>query len=233
MLDLARSVGYTWGETNGLHALALAAASRADYVQATGYLDEAERLARAAGDTWMLAQLLMAHGDIERSRGNHSQAGKLYTESQGLFAELSPGPDPGLLHNLGYVALAEGDSARAALTFKQALTLFRRIGDARGVAECLVGVGCVLASEGQAEEGARFFGAGQAALDRVGRQFWPPNRADYERWLAVARAGLDGATFERVRSEGRSLPPEQAITRALRVLQAQSSQEVGRTQSPN
>ena len=67
ILDLARSVGYTWGETNGLHALALAAASRADYVQATGYVEEAERLARATGDTWMLISAL---ADIVNSRLN-------------------------------------------------------------------------------------------------------------------------------------------------------------------
>ena len=54
------------------------------------------------------------------------------TQAEPVFAELGLGEYPGLLHNLGYVALASGDKGRAAASFEAALGLFRRVGDWRG-----------------------------------------------------------------------------------------------------
>ena len=38
-------------------------------------LEEAVRVARAAGDGWSLAMTLNSLGDLERSRGEHARAG--------------------------------------------------------------------------------------------------------------------------------------------------------------
>ncbi len=44
---------------------------------------------------------------------------------------------------------------------------------------------------------------------------WPAERAEYERTLARARAGLDEATWQRAWDEGRALTTEQAVAYAL------------------
>jgi hypothetical protein len=46
-----------------------------------------------------------------------------------------------LLHNLGYVALMQGDIAHAAELFGEGLALQRAIGHQQGIAECLAGCG--------------------------------------------------------------------------------------------
>jgi non-specific serine/threonine protein kinase len=214
LLELARRTGYTFGEIGALGFLARVAAGKGNYAEAAARLEEAERLARAAGDTWSLATLLGLLGDLERSRSEHARASTLYAESQTLFEEMGLGPYPPVTHNLGYVALAEGAPARAAARFWEALRLFRRVGDWRGVAECVIGLGCVLAAEGRAEAAVRLFGAGEAALEGLGSQLWPSNRADYERWLAEARTRLDGARLAQLWAEGRAWSLEEALTHA-------------------
>ena len=116
---------------------------------------------------------------------------------------------------MGYVALAAGDRAGATARFTQALTQFRRLGEARGMAECLMGFAALAAAEGRAAEAARLFGAGEAALAALGTQLWPSNRPDYERWLARARRSLAAVDFDRAWAEGRALPLEQAAVLAL------------------
>ena len=160
-------------------------------------------MARTAGDVWSLATALNELGDLERARGGHLRAGALYEESSALFAELGLDDQPSLAHNLGYVALAVGDSSRAWARFTGALSQFRRLGGQAGMAECLIGLGAIAAAEGRATEAVRLFGAGEAALEALGTQLWPSNRPDYERWYARARSSLAAPAFARARAEGR------------------------------
>lgn len=212
---LARRVGNTWGECRGLEKLARQALRAGDLDSASARLSEAAELARRTGDTYSLALALNELGDVERARGAHPRAGALYEESRRLFADLGLGAQPYLVHNLGYVALAAGDCVGATAHFMQALTQYRRLGEGRGVGECLIGFGAVAAAEGRAADAARLFGAGDAALEELGTQLWPSNRPDFERWLARARRGLAGRDFDRAWADGRLLSLEQAIVLAL------------------
>ena len=196
MLEDARRVGHTWGEARTLEMLAQVAASHADQAQAVAYLTDAGRLARASGDSWGLARVLEAVGDLKRSIGEHALAGRLYVQSQALYAELGLGPNPGVIHNLGYVDLAASNTRSAAEHFVQAMALFRRVGDRRGAAECLIGIGCVHSARGHARRAVRLFAAGHTALDALGTHLWPSNHRDYERWLAAARGRLTTAAFD-------------------------------------
>ena len=212
---LARRIGHTWGECRGLEAMARRALRAGDLDTAGAHLTEAIRLARGAGDTWSLAMALHEIGDVERVRGAHPHAGVLYEESLTLFSELGLGARPSLVHNLGYVALAAGDRVGAATNFAQALNQFRRLGEARGMAECLIGFGALAAAKGRTADAARLFGAGEAALDALGIDLWPSNLPDYTRWLSRVRLGRAVASFDRTRAEGRALSLEQAVALAL------------------
>ncbi len=215
MQGLARRIGHTWGECRGLEAQARDALRTADLEAAGAHLSEAVRLARGVGDTWSLAMALNELGDVERVRGAYPRSGALYEESLALFAQLGLGPQPNLVHNLGYVALAGGDYAGASARFAEALTQFRRLGESRGAAECLMGFGAVAAAEGRAADAARLFGAGEAALEALGTGFWPANRADCERWESRARRSLGPSAFERARTEGQLLSLEHITTLVL------------------
>lgn len=219
-LAFARRMNNAWGECRGLEALARHALHAGDLDGAAVHLTEAVRVARAAGDTWSLAMALNALGDVERACGAHARAGALYEESLDRFADLGLGAQPSLVHNLGYVALAAGNRGGATAHFTLALTQFRRLGEARGAAECLVGFGAVAAAEGRAAEGraadaARLMGAGEAALAALGTPLWPSNRPDYEHWRALARRGLSVANFDQAWAEGQALSLEVAMTLAL------------------
>jgi len=211
MLEDARRMGHTWGEARTLEMLAQVAASHADQAQATAYLTDAERLARASGDSWGLARVLEAMGDLKRSIGEHALAGRLYVQSQALFAELGLGPNPAVIHNLGYVDLAASDARSAAEHFVQAMALFRRVGDRRGTAECLIGIGCVHSARGHASRAVRLFAAGHTALDALGTHLWPSNHRDYERWLAAACGRLTNAAFDDAWQQGQTLSVEAAV----------------------
>ena len=211
----ARRIGHTWGECRGLEALARDALRTGNLEAAGAHLAEAVRLARGVGDTWSLAMALNQLSDVERVRGVYPRAGTLYDESLALFAQLGLGPQPNLVHNLGYVALAAGEYAGASARFAEALTQFRRLGESRGAAECLMGFGAVAAAEGRAADAAQLFGAGEAVLEASGAGVWPANRADCERWEDRARRKLSPAAFERARIEGRSLSLEHATTLML------------------
>ncbi|HYW87091.1 MAG TPA: hypothetical protein VFB50_04940, partial [Chloroflexota bacterium] len=177
MLELARRLGQPWYESRGAEFVASRALRRGDLTAAAAELEQALRFARAAGDSWNVAMLLGQLGDVERMRGTHPRAVPLYQESIRLFQQLGLREDPSRVHNLGYVALAEGRTTRAVDLFTQALRAFRRTGDARGVADCVIGLGCVRAAERQPAEAARLFGAGDGALEALGSLVWPSNRA--------------------------------------------------------
>jgi DNA-binding CsgD family transcriptional regulator len=187
------------------------AVQRGDLSAAASQLEQAVRLARAAGDLWNLAMLLSHLGDVERMRGTHPRAAPLYEESIRLFESLGLRQDPSRVHNLGYVALAAGQTTRAEAHFREALAAFRRVGDPRGLAECLIGLGCLRAAERRPTEAARLFGAGEAALDVLGSTVWPSNRADYQRWARIARGALGDEAWTAAWTTGGRLGAESVL----------------------
>jgi len=213
--SMSRRIGSIFGECRGLEVMARRALRAGDLDTAASRLNEAARLARAAGDTLSLALVLNQLGDVERARDAHTRARALYQESLALFADLGLGAQPNLVHNLGYLALAAGNWADAAARFADALTLFQRLGEERGLAECLIGFGCLAAAAGRAADAGTLFGAAEAGLEALGTQLWLANRPDYERWRARARGSLGTVAFARTMAAGRLLALGEATAMAL------------------
>jgi len=215
MLELAQRLDRPWYEARAAEFVASRALRSGDLSVAADHLARALELARAAGDAWNVAMLLGQLGDVERMRGTHSRAAPLYHESIRLFQSLGLREDPSRVHNLGYVALAQRQSGRAAALFVEALRAFRRVGDQRGIADCLIGLGCVRAAERQPAEAARLFGAGDAALEAVGSVVWPSNRADYQHWERIARAAIGPQAWSEAWSLGRVPGVERIVDELL------------------
>jgi hypothetical protein len=124
-----------------------------------------------------------------------------------------------LLHNLGYVALSQGEGFRAAALFKESLTLYREWDGQSGIAECLAGLAAAAAAEAEgeplvAERAARLFGAAEALLEARGISLVAADKAEYGRYVAVVRSQLDEAALAAAWAEGRAMAAggwEQAI----------------------
>ncbi|MBV9133623.1 MAG: tetratricopeptide repeat protein, partial [Chloroflexi bacterium] len=213
----ARRLGDAWLEGRLLSVLARVALQQSDHGAAASCLEEAVALARRTRDRLSLAFALDELGDVERSRGSYERAGVLYEECLHILEghRARAGSIPSLLHDLGYVALAAGDTRLATARFEQALANFHKQRDQRGMSECLLGLGAVAAAEGRAADAARLFGAGEAALETLGAELWPSNRADYARGVALARLALDAVAFEDAWREGRRVALDEAALSIL------------------
>jgi DNA-binding CsgD family transcriptional regulator len=180
---------------------------------------------------------LVPLGDLERSRGRHEHAGRLYQESLERLAEIGladhPLAHPYLLHNLGYVALAAALPAEARRRFLEAAAGYRRLGDSRGGAECLIGLGATASAEDQAEVAVMLFTAGQAALAALGTELWHSNQADYQRWRGVATQSLEPEAFDAGRAPGADLSVEDALAldQVTREVAPQSQHRRARTRA--
>jgi predicted ATPase/DNA-binding CsgD family transcriptional regulator len=220
LLDYVRTAGIAWGENRALVTLAEVAFKRGDLEAGEARLNEAASVARSAQDGWSLAMTVGTLGDVERARGQHTKAGLLYEQSLALFADIGladhPIERPYLLHNLGYVALAAGQTDLAWERFAGAVFGNRRAGDRRGMAECLIGFGATAAADGDAERAAQLFAAGEAALAAVRAQVWHSNRRDYDRWREVARQQIGQAAFDRAWTVGATCSVDDAIELAER-----------------
>jgi non-specific serine/threonine protein kinase len=196
MHELAEQLDRPWYAARAAEFVASRALQRGNLSEAANQLTQGVRVARDAGDQWNLAMLLSHLGDVERMRGTHPRAAPLYEESIRLFESLGLPADPSRVHNLAYVALAQRQTKRAESRFREALDAFRHLGDPRGVADCVIGLGCVRAADRRPSEAARLFGAGDAALEALGSTVWPSNRGDYQHWLRIVQGALGDQAWQ-------------------------------------
>jgi tetratricopeptide (TPR) repeat protein len=218
-LMLYRTLGDAWSVAHILADLGMIALGRGDTPRARARYEEGLALARALGDGALIAAALNNLGEVARYEGDHARAAALYEEGLDLFRKQGNQQDvPRLLHNLGYVALREGETARGDALFRQSLDLFRAIRVERGVAEVVAGLAAVAAARaGTPADGvraARLWGAAEAWHTAGGAPLWPADRAERDRYVPLARAQVDEATFAAAWAAGRAMGLEQGVAYA-------------------
>jgi predicted ATPase/DNA-binding CsgD family transcriptional regulator len=213
----ARTAGLSWVEMLSLAALSMVALARGDLAAADSHIRQSLR-GSGGQDAWARAIALNSLGDVLRARGEVEQAGAAYHEALLLFRSLDPQQrqvPQGLLHNLGYVALAHGDVARAARLLLESADSYRTVGDdRRGLAECAIGLACTAVRARRLALAARLFGSAEAELARLQTQPIPANRAEYERGLARLEGSMEPGRLEAARSGGGQLSLEDALIEA-------------------
>ncbi|MDQ5851245.1 MAG: AAA family ATPase [Chloroflexota bacterium] len=187
-----------------------------DPVRATTLLEESLALSRELGDKGAIAFTLHILSGNALLQGDAVQALALEEASLALYRELGNKSQlPWGLKSLGHIALRQGDTARATTCFVESLALCREMESQRGLMYCLVGLAGVAGRQGQPERAARLLGAAEELAAAV---YEPPrsgSRIHFERYMAVARAQLDDATWEVAWAEGRAMSLEHAIAYAL------------------
>ncbi len=172
---------------------------------------------RMETDAFGLAISLAALGIIVVSQGDYAPGSSLLEESIAISREA--GDDWALslpLRNLAVAAFKQGDYDRAAVLLEESLIVLRDLGEKQFITRSLDYLAAVASVQGAHARVARLFGAGEALRGAVGASVLPFYRADYERGVDAARAGLDEQSFAEAWARGRAMTLEEAVGYALR-----------------
>jgi tetratricopeptide (TPR) repeat protein len=189
---------------------------RGDLEQARRYLDEGLEIQKSHGVGWTIAWFLSNIGELLRSADKHGEARSYYNdalpllESAGIVGDVTR-----TKFALAYVALRLDDVEDAQRSFGLALDEYTRMGNHRGVAECLQGFASVAVAQDEGQRAARLFGAADRALEEAGAGPWPADAHERKRDIADLQQLMFDADMEREMALGRSLSVEQARARLL------------------
>jgi predicted ATPase/DNA-binding CsgD family transcriptional regulator len=149
-----------------------------DYAAAAAVLTEAIRLARTRDDRWSTAMALMALGQAELQRGDYPQAAARTEEAIALFLPLehSASAGPRVLSrayaNLGRIAFAQTDFARAATALEEAFARAPVGGFAWGLGDTLRCLGDLARERGDLEQALTYYRESvELAKDHGDRRF--------------------------------------------------------------
>jgi tetratricopeptide (TPR) repeat protein len=149
---------------------------------------------------------------VARAQGQYEVAREYYESSEGLLRDLGETGDLArLVHTLGYIAQHEGQGERAEALFRESLAMFQRVGNQRGIAECLAGLAGLFAEQGSVEKAAQLMSAASAIQDEAGAAWWPADRVEVERNLVLIKGALAEPAFEAAWTAGKSMTIDRAI----------------------
>jgi tetratricopeptide (TPR) repeat protein len=215
-LTLAREAGDKWSIAFALDGLGAQATSQGDYDRASAFSEQSLALSREIGDDWLSGITLINMGELARLRGEDTRATRLYEESLALLRRVGDRLFVAIaLDDLGQVAQDQRRYDQARSIHAESLELCRELGSQRSIALCLEKLAGVAGAQGQPERAARLLGAAEALRQASQAPMGAPDRADYEHFVAAARAGLDEASFAAAWAQGRAMTLEQAVTYAL------------------
>jgi non-specific serine/threonine protein kinase len=188
-----------------------------DLEQARVFFEEGVAISREFGSASILrahltalALTLLLQEDLDRAAAFAEEAAALSREAGDRL--LLPLP----LTWLGWVALLRGDLRRANALHKESLTLLKQIGAHRQLTLILLeGLACGAGAAGEAERGARLFGATEALREGIGFPLEPALRRLEEPYLVGARSQLKESAWTEAWEEGRRMSVEAAVEYAL------------------
>jgi predicted ATPase len=179
---------------------------------ARAFQEEALAEARAIGESWILSFALNNLGEVARTQGQYDLARKYYEECEALLPDTGDTGDLArFVHSLGYIAQHEGDYTRAESQFRKSLTMFRRLGNRRGIAECLAGLAGLKARQGEVQWGATLLSAAESLLRSTGGNWWPADRIEVEENRKIIRTALANDEFTKAWGTGAAMTIDQAI----------------------
>jgi tetratricopeptide (TPR) repeat protein len=180
--------------------------------KAYAYHSKAEAAARQIHENWLISFALNNLGEVARVQGQYDVARKYYEECESLLPDAGDNGDRArFVHSLGYIAQHEGDYERAEAQFRKSLRMFRRLGNRRGMAECMAGLASLKARQGQAEWGAVMLSAANSVLKVTGGAWWPADRVEVERNQEMIRSMLGETEWNAAQKKGAVMSLEQAL----------------------
>jgi predicted ATPase/DNA-binding SARP family transcriptional activator/DNA-binding CsgD family transcriptional regulator len=222
-LEISRAGGDAAGIAWALAYLANLLGMTGDAAASRSYARESLALFRTLGDKLGMARTLNVLAEDARLTGDYALASHYYTEA--LALDRATGDQQGIairLHNLGYIALHEGDTAHAVRSFRESFTLNQALGYRTGPLSFLEGMAAAASAADRPRDAARLYGAWIAACVPPGTEFklHAPDQAEYDRYVARARAAIGETAFSQAWEQGKIVPLEQAVAEALALADA-------------
>jgi predicted ATPase/DNA-binding CsgD family transcriptional regulator len=214
-LELWQSLGVA-GRQAGTHLnLGLVAYITSDFEEAERHFAAGSDLYFSVGDRSGQARAVGHRARLAHEQNDLSHAMRLMEESLDLFQAADD--DWGTAHslaNLGHLRSTLGDRVGAGAAFRQALEVWRALGNFVDVAECLEGMAAEVV-DGQPRRAAHLFGAAEALRERSGAPIAAVEEPRYRVIIARLKTHLRENTFDAAWREGRGLSMDRAIELAL------------------
>lgn len=229
---LWREVGDKQGLAQALRFLSGSFESQGDYAAARPLAEESVGLFREGEDRFGLGITLSRLGITALAQGDHAAARAALEEGVEICREIDDDWALALaLRNLGIGAFREGDDEEAVTRLAESLAVLQETGNPLYM-QNLELLAAAVAMQGNERLAALLFGAAEALREAVGAFVLPLYRAEYDRGVAAARAGLTEATFNAAWREGRAMTPEQAVEYVLSIQEAAPDLSKDTTVSP-
>lgn len=211
-LAISKRVGPPWVHAFAHMQLAYFALASGELDAARVGFDEAYTVAADAGDLWAIAEVLNSQGDFARLQGAYDRAREGYEESIVTFQEFGAKSNVARsILNLGFVELRQSNYEKAQELFELSLAMFRKLAMERGAIECLSGLAGLAAEVGQLRRAGQLLGAADALMRGTGGDWWPADRAEFDRTQRAVEDGLSGEELDTVWKVGQALTLEEAI----------------------
>jgi len=211
-LAIARELGESGRVAAALTLFGNLSLAQGDLPAARRHFEESLSLARALGDSYRVAWTLNALAEMHRAAGDLHAAEPLYEEALALQRELGNRHGSAIiLLNLAVVSIRRGAGDRARQMLSEALAIAQEIGSKRvgqAVLELSAGLGVLC---GNWERAARFYGASETQMERMGLHREPVDEAFLAPLIAKAQETLGAPAFAAAEAAGRALSYEDAM----------------------
>jgi predicted ATPase/DNA-binding SARP family transcriptional activator len=213
-LPLFTAAGDHRGEQAALIVLGLVALAREEYARSRAEFERSRQLAEQYGPRPLLAVAYHNLASVAYGERDLEDATRLYRRARALFEQDLDAYGAALSDlYLGLVGAEAGRHEDAAVQFREALRVFRRMRFPQYTSQCVGGIAAVVRAREQPQEATRLFAAASAIRSRAGiahsvvATLW-------EREQAAARADLGEASFATAWAEGLAMRDEEALDRA-------------------
>jgi predicted ATPase/DNA-binding CsgD family transcriptional regulator len=231
-LTINEKIGHRRGIASVQHLLAGVFLYQGDFVQAYSLAEQSLLLSREIAEKGNIPASLTILGQLACYRHDYAAAQALLEESLTLSKEV--GHQQRIVHSLSSLARAvfiQGDDARARSLYEESFTSqMKSTARTWYLAECLEGLGQVIAAQEEYKWAARVWGAAERLREALGVPIPPVYRPMHEHAVALALATFGEKAFTAAWEEGRAMTPEQAFA-ALQ--QASMSEPVPAAKQPS
>jgi tetratricopeptide (TPR) repeat protein len=183
------------------------------HAEARGYLEEALAIARAIGDGYAVASLLVNLSAVASIEG-HNELVRAYNE-EALSVCSSTTLRATCVLNLGSVLLDEGDLAGAAERLREGLAVVSGLGERASAAFALEKLAEIALRDGAPGRAARLASAAESLHETMGGGHMNVADEPWERVVAKIRGALEPVAFEREWARGRAMRFEEVVEEAL------------------
>ena len=209
--QVAEGLAYT------LNRLSLVPLFQGDYAETVRLTDQALAVAQPVGALRPIASSLFFGAEALYHQGDFVQSQRRYTESHRLNRAMNDlrGSGRGPMR-LGHLACALGNLSEADAFFVEAMQIAVDCRDQAGVSFVLIGMARAAAARGEYQQAAILLAAKEeiVAINPIAR-FWPMERKENEKVMALLNTHLDAASFAAAWATGAAMSTEQAVAYAL------------------